>query len=328
MTAPVDVSGTGEATSILSKAFDLLYAFNKDQRVMTLSQLARASGLPKSTVHRLLARLVDLGALEHHRSGYKLGLGLLQLGVTTPASNMRDLAMPYLVALQRWTGQTVTFAVLRDLDVVYLERVAPLDGPFSQACVGARLPANCTAIGKALLAHEDLDRLAASLPQRLPGLTQHSITRSDQFLAHLRITLKDGIAHEREETEVGVCAIGRPVIVGGFAVGAIAVSYPRSAPPGGRAEAALRHATGRLSAYLTSYLAGEGSREQLLPRTISDPALWEASKKFAKQGVARTSATSRAEGLGRQRPLARRRSLARVDFRLDEIVSPPIRAQR
>ena len=41
---------------------------------------------------------MDLGALEHHRSGYKLGLGLLQLGATTPAANMRDLSIPFLVA--------------------------------------------------------------------------------------------------------------------------------------------------------------------------------------------------------------------------------------
>ena len=102
MTAHKDESGSTEVASILNKAFDLLYAFNENTRVMTLSELARASGLPKSTVHRLLARLVDLGALEHHRSGYKLGLGLLQLGSTTPAANMRDLATPILVALQRW----------------------------------------------------------------------------------------------------------------------------------------------------------------------------------------------------------------------------------
>ena len=60
--------------SILSKAFDLLRAFNSGERVMTLSELSRASGLSKSTVHRLLARLIDLGAIEHHRAGYRVGL--------------------------------------------------------------------------------------------------------------------------------------------------------------------------------------------------------------------------------------------------------------
>ena len=74
-------SCTTEVASILNKAFDLLYAFNDNSRVMTLSELARASGLPKSTVHRLLARLVDLGALGRPASKPVL------LDLPTPAAD-------------------------------------------------------------------------------------------------------------------------------------------------------------------------------------------------------------------------------------------------
>ncbi len=136
---------------------------------MTLSELSRASGLPKSTVHRLLSRLVDLGAVEHHRSGYKIGMGLLQLGASTPAGYMRDLAMPHLTKLHQWTGQTVLMGALRDFDVVYLEKLAQRDSPASIVTIGSRLPANCTALGKALLAYENLDDLADFLPPHCPG---------------------------------------------------------------------------------------------------------------------------------------------------------------
>jgi DNA-binding IclR family transcriptional regulator len=244
---------------------------------MTLSELARASGLPKSTVHRLLARLVDLGALEHHRSGYKLGLGLLQLGATTPAANMRDLGIPFLVALQRWSGLTVTCAVLRDFDTVFIERLAPLDETFQLARVGARLPANCTAIGKALLAQEDLDDLAAFLPDRLPQLTPYSITDSAEFVEHLRIVVKEGVAREYGEAQLDLESIGMPVVVNGLAVGAVAVSGPSHQPLGSRVEEALRTTVRQIAARGAEYVARDRSRERLMPRTITDPAPWSVS---------------------------------------------------
>jgi DNA-binding IclR family transcriptional regulator len=281
MTKPPGPAAT-EAPSILTKAFDVLNAFNQNERVMTLSELARASGLPKSTVHRLLARLVEFGALEHHRSGYKLGLGLLQLGATTPAAKMRDQAIPSLVALQRWTRQTVTFAVLRDFDAVYLEKLAPTDSPATLTSIGSRLPANCTAIGKALLAQEDLDDLAAFLPPQLPNMTPYSITDVGEFVEHLRIVRREGIAREHDEAQIGLGGIAAPVIVNGFAIGAIAIGYSSSAPVSGRFDAALRDTTAQLSAYLRSYVGAATDRERIdrermFPRTISDPPPWEAS---------------------------------------------------
>jgi DNA-binding IclR family transcriptional regulator len=270
-------SCTTEVASILNKAFDLLYAFNDNSRVMTLSELARASGLPKSTVHRLLARLVDLGALEHHRSGYKLGLGLLQLGATTPAANMRDLSIPYLVALQRWSGLTVTCAVLRHFDTVFIERLAPLEETFHLARVGARLPANCTAIGKALLAHEDLDDLAAFLPDRLPQLTPHSITDSGEFVEHLRIVVKEGVAREYGEAQLCLDSIAMPVVVNGLVVSAVAVSGPAHQPLSSRVEEALRTTVRQIAVRSAEYISGDSARERLVPRTISDPAPWSMS---------------------------------------------------
>ena len=277
MTETPSDSCSTEVASILNKAFDLLYSFNDSSRVMTLSELARASGLPKSTVHRLLARLVDLGALEHHRSGYKLGLGLLQLGATTPAANMRDLGIPFLVALQRWSGLTVTCAVLRDFDTVFIERLAPLDETFQLARVGARLPANCTAIGKALLAQEDLEDLAAFLPDRLPQLTPCSITDSAEFVEHLRIVVKEGVAREYGEAQLDLESLGMPVVVNGLTVAAVAVSGPSHQPLGSRVEEALRTTVRQMAARSSEYVARDRARERLMPRTITDPAPWSVS---------------------------------------------------
>jgi DNA-binding IclR family transcriptional regulator len=203
----------------------LLGAFNSNERVMTLSELSRASALPKSTVHRLLARLIDLDAVEHHRGGYKISLGLMRLGVTTPAGSMRDTALPHLADLYHWTGETIHLAVLRQFDVVYMERIARPDSPPSISSVGARLPANCTAIGKALLAWEDLEDLADFLPSPMPKLTPWSVSDVDQLLKELRDIKEHGVAAERNQAQPGLACVAAPIIVNGFAIGAVSVSH-------------------------------------------------------------------------------------------------------
>jgi len=231
---------TVEPPSILTKAFDLLHAFNHKDRVLTLSELARAAQLPKSTVHRLLARLIELDAVEHHGAGYKLSLGLMQLGATTPAASMRDLALPYLAGLHRWTGETVHFGVLRQFDVVYLEKLARSNSPVVLSRVGGRLPANCTAIGKALLAWEDLDDLAAFLPSPMPKLTPASVSNVDNLIAELHEVKGHGLARERNEAQPGLSCVAAPVVVRGIAVAAVSVGYVSDTTLNPRVDTALR----------------------------------------------------------------------------------------
>ncbi|MFJ9542773.1 IclR family transcriptional regulator [Streptomyces sp. NPDC101225] len=233
--------------SILSKAFDLLRAFNAHERVMTLSELSRASGLPKSTVHRLLARLIELGAIEHHGAGYKIGLDLFQLGSSTPAGAMRDAAMPYLAALHRWTGHTVHLGLLRRFEVVYLEKVARRSTLSDPSGVGTRLPASCTAVGKALLAHENLEDLAHFLPDPLPGLTPRSVTDAARLIAELRLIRQGGLAREHGEARPGLACVAAPIVVRGFAVGAVSVAFPADARLDPKTGTVLRDAVAQVA---------------------------------------------------------------------------------
>jgi DNA-binding IclR family transcriptional regulator len=250
---------TVEPPSILTKAFDLLHAFNHKDRVLTLSELARAAHLPKSTVHRLLARLVELDAVEHHGDGYKLSLGLMRLGATTPAASMRDVALPYLAALHRWTGETVHLAVLRRFDVVYLEKLARAGSPSVLSRVGGRLPANCTAVGKALLAWEDLDDLAAVLPSPLPKLTPDSVSSVDALIAELHEIKGQGLARERNQAQPGLACVAAPIVVRGFAVAALSIGYRSDTTVNPQVDTALRDTASQIARHARQLL-DTGSR--------------------------------------------------------------------
>lgn len=249
---------THESPSILSKAFEVLRAFNASERVMTLSELARASNLPKSTVHRLLARLVELDAVEHHGDGYKISLGLAQLGAVAPASIMRDLALPHLARLHHWTGHSVSLGVLRRFDVVVLEQVATPEWHHGLTRVGARLPANCTAMGKALLAWEDLDDLTDFLPRPMPMLTPSSIRDVDRLVEQLRTVRVQNLARERNETLPGIAGLATAIVINGVAVGALAMLHPVTATLPPQADTALRDTGGRLAQEIRATLQAEG----------------------------------------------------------------------
>ncbi|WP_300400501.1 IclR family transcriptional regulator [Nocardioides sp.] len=236
-----------EPPSILSKAFDLLRAFNSESRVMTLSELSRASGLPKSTVHRLIARLIDLGAVETHRSGYVVSLDLLQLAVNTPAGGMRDNALPFLAALHRWSGLSVELGVLRQFDVLFLDKMARHGAPEHRAGVGSRLPANATALGKILLASENLEDLESFLPRPMPLMSGATVTDVDELVIELRKVRGDAIAHERDEAQPGVSSSAVPIIIHDFAVGAVSVTYATGADVGAKVQNALRDTAAQIA---------------------------------------------------------------------------------
>jgi DNA-binding IclR family transcriptional regulator len=219
--------------SILAKAFSLLGAFTSDRRVMSLSEIGRAAGLPKSTVHRLLARLIEVGAIEHHRSGYRIGIMFLQLGATTPAMGMRDVALPHLSALHHRTALTTQFGVLRQFDVVILEKLSRRNPSASASGLGSRHPANCSALGKVLLAYEGLSDLGMFLPRPMPALTPASVTDVDVLLNQLNDIRASGVAYEAQEARLGFASIAAPVTVMGSTVAAVSVAYPVGAPAQG-----------------------------------------------------------------------------------------------
>ncbi len=241
--------------SILSKAFDLLRAFNSNERVMTLTELSEASGLAKSTVHRLLARLIDLGAVEHHRSGYKIGIEIFRLGVTTPAAGMRDVAISHLAALHRHTGCTVHLGVLRSFDVVFLERLSLQGGPFALSGVGGRLPANCTSLGKAMLAYTDLVDLESFLPNPMPRMTAASITEPRTLIEQLVEVRRTGQAYESGEAQPGLACSAAPILVNGLAVGAVSLCVPGGGAIDVRTGAALRDTVGQIARDVRGRLA-------------------------------------------------------------------------
>src|SRR5205807_4396418 len=120
-----------------------------------VSEVARRTNLPKTTAHRLLGLLTDLGLAERHPTGYRLGRHVSDLVRSTPCmqrDGLRDQLLPFLLDLQRITDEAVHLGVLRDQGVLCVERLFGHSSAPVPIGAGAVLPAHGTALGKVLLA--------------------------------------------------------------------------------------------------------------------------------------------------------------------------------
>lgn len=226
-TPPMPADKENASTS-LSRALSLLSAFQGVSPPLSLSELSRRAGLPKSTAFRFLADLESAGFVERDGQGYRLGLSLFELGsrvsVCRP-NGLRDIAMHHLSELHVTTGLNAHLAVLDGTDVVYIAKVnrgqQTLRNHFSP---GARHAASCDAPGKAILAFSESEVIQRVIEHGLPRRTKYSITEPRWFRRELDRIRANRVAFEQEEASLGVAAVAAPVLADGRPIAAISVS--------------------------------------------------------------------------------------------------------
>jgi IclR family acetate operon transcriptional repressor len=217
-------------SSSVERAFELLDLIAAaGSGGLTLAELAAGVATAKSTTHRYVTTLLELGALRRDGTGrLTLGLRLVELaGGLLDGDNLRSAAEPVLHDLVARTGETVHLGVPSDGHVVYIAKVESPQSVRLVSRIGARIPMHCSAMGKALLAQLEPDALASALDRPRDLRTMHTLTSADALLAELDKVRIAGVAIDDEENELGVRCIGTVVHGNGTVpVGAISVSAP------------------------------------------------------------------------------------------------------
>jgi DNA-binding IclR family transcriptional regulator len=218
----------GGGTTSVGKALSLLVVIAELDGSATLAALARAIGVPKSTAHRLLKELEDAGFVGRVGTRYQAGNRVFALAQTarwTTHGLLQECAQAPLSALLERGGSAVHLAVLDGAEVHYLDKLTGVGGGRLPTHAGARLPATCTALGKALLAFAD--------PPVVRGtrLTRYSIADPRRLVEELRLVRRTGLAQECEEGRLGAACVAAPVLVDGVPVAAVSVSRPSGERP-------------------------------------------------------------------------------------------------
>ena len=226
------IPGRGAPTPSVLKATTILGALARGGGTASLSALARDTGQAKSTTHRVLAQLIDAGLVERDEGAYSLGPALLEIAAQAAGGRygvVTNTATPHMTELHDRTACTVHLATLSGTDVIYLQKIHGRDGTRTPTGMGVRLPAHCTAIGKALLGEDPSGSLAALHGGPIRQMTRFS-HRSPSTLERDLTAIGDrGYAVSDEEACLGLACVGATVRdARGVAVAALSLSLPRA----------------------------------------------------------------------------------------------------
>jgi DNA-binding IclR family transcriptional regulator len=244
----------GELDTVLGKAVAILRSFTAGDRALPLAELVRRTGLPKGTLHRVAGDLVEHRLLDKTPAGYRLSGGLFELGLLASAERtLLEVAMPFLQDLYERTHETVHLGVREGYEVVYIAKIGGHRQARAPSRTGGRMPLHCTAIGKVLLATADPEVQTAVLAQPLERRTAHTIVAAGVLQRQLTKVLESGVAHEHEESTLGLLCLAAPVFDadGRTTVAAISVTGPVGRFRPELHETAVRAAAESLSSVLS-----------------------------------------------------------------------------
>ncbi|GAB2468656.1 IclR family transcriptional regulator [Streptomyces incanus] len=205
-------AGTGTGP-VLARAFRILGAFGADHPAMTLSELARRSDLPTSTVHRMLGELIGWGALERGEDGrYRIGLRLWEVGALAPrGQGLRESALPFMEDMSQITRENVQLAVREGDELVFVERIAGTGAVPVLTRVGGRFALTVTGGGLVLLAHAPLDVQEKVLAGPLPPFTRRTVTDAHTLRRMLADVRRNGYSVSDRQVTMDALSVAAPV---------------------------------------------------------------------------------------------------------------------
>ncbi len=222
-------SGRPKVQSV-DRTLDVLEALASRRGATGISELSGLVGLHVSTVHRLLATLVDRGYVRQDpdSSRYHLGSRIFTLASAADLHlDLRLVARPYLERMMRASGETANLVTLSDHEVVYLDQVASMHLVKMFTAPGMRAPLYCTGTGKMMLAFKDAEFAKPVLDAPMRRYTPRTIVTRSALEAELATIRKRGYSVDNEEMEEGVRCLAVPIFDRRHdCVGAISVSGP------------------------------------------------------------------------------------------------------
>ena len=223
---------------VIRRAVEILKALKDEPEGASLSQIAGRTELARSTVHRLVTALEDEGfVVSASRNGrFRLGPAFASFAEAAELNFALDFH-PLMAKMSRALNETVDLAVLEHDHARIVHQIAATRRLYAVSLVGAVFPTYCTACGKALLAEMSDEQVERLLTGHMEQFTPHTITGVDALLEELAEVRKTGIAYDREEHTIGICAVGTALADAAGRVVAVSVPIPAQRFDDGEAQA-------------------------------------------------------------------------------------------
>src|SRR5882724_5879748 len=194
---------------VISRAAAIMRALEGENSGLSLGQIAERVSLARSTVQRIVAALeaekLVMAASPNGR--VRLGPTILRLAASV-RTDFAAFARPFIVRLSNELRETVDLSSVRKDHLVFIDQVIGPQRLRTVSAVGETFPLYCTANGKAYLSHLDETAIEQLIGKSYESRTPNTLTKLNALLADLRTVRKTGIAFDREEHTLGICAVG------------------------------------------------------------------------------------------------------------------------
>lgn len=198
----------------IDRAVGIMKLFNEDRRELKLSEISDYLDLNKSTVHGIISTLKYHGLIDQDEETqkYRLGLFNMSLGELVQKSlDIRAITSPIIDVVSQKLNETVHIGTLDEMDVVYIDKKESNQSMRIFTNIGARNPAYCTGVGKAMLAYKDEDLIRKMLPEKLEALTPKTITDKSRLTNELAKIREQGYSFDDEENNIGLTCVAAPI---------------------------------------------------------------------------------------------------------------------
>jgi len=197
----------------LDRGLAVIRAFGPDRERLSLSEVARATGLTRAAARRFLLTLVRLGYVRNDGREFSLRPRVLELGYAYLSGlALPEVAMPHLEELSARLHESSSISVLDGHQIVYIARVPTKRIMTVAISVGTRFPAYATSMGRVLLSamsDAELDKYLAEAS--FEAFTRHTVTDPDRLREVVREVARQGYAIVDQELEEGLRALAAPI---------------------------------------------------------------------------------------------------------------------
>jgi DNA-binding IclR family transcriptional regulator len=250
------------SNTVTGRAFAVLDSFDAGHRRQGLAAISRRTGLPLTTVHRLVHELEKQTALVRGADGdYEIGSKIWRLGTLASVHvELREVALPYMEDVYQFGNDAVQIAVLDGLRVLVVDRIAGSRSIEVLSKPGSRLPLHATGVGKVLLAFGGQELQDAVLGS-LDRYTDSTITDAATLKTQLLTIRSQGFALTREELAPGATSVAVPLKgKGGVVIAAMGVVASSDNPDVSKMIPVLQVTAAALSKKLVQSGLGEAAR--------------------------------------------------------------------
>jgi len=219
------VTSEKSQVQVIARAAAILRALEEETAGLSLGQIAQRVGLARSTVQRIVAALLaeKLVMAASPNGRVRLGPTILRLAASV-RTDFVSLARPFLTRLSNDLHETVDLATVKKDHLVFIDQVIGPQRLRTVSAVGETFPLYCTANGKAYLAGLDRGAIERLIGQSYERRTPKTLTRLSDLIDDLTSVRRSGVAFDREEHTLGICAAG--VAMRDLLGNSIAISVP------------------------------------------------------------------------------------------------------